>query len=374
MKRDARNATYRLHGSIQQLHCGARKVIKRRVTVASAAQLIDAVSVNSEACELVAQRIASEKIPEDREEIPSLDIPPLLVGNFFLVLLAICHRTSSPNQLPLIGNVEGAILRGWDYLFRRFYQVVRSDLGLLIPSRWVQISAEDIKDFFRDSVYGDRLTDPEGRSSLIEDLGVKMIDSGWTQADEMYRQCDGRVAIGKPNLLEVLSRFRAYNDPVKKKSLYFLSVMRNTGHWIYRDDQSLGPPVDYHEVRGHLRLGTVQINDWNLLQKLKEGRSVTAPEDIMLRQAVYDAIMLISERSGVHNPSQLHYLFWNIFRSVCLRAHPQCFHLEKTSDLPERYRHLARDRDNESCPFSAVCRSAGSPDPICEHTFNTDYY
>jgi hypothetical protein len=160
-------------------------------------------------CQRVAERIASQKIPEDREEISSLDIPPLLVGNFFLVLVAICHRTSPPNQLPLIGNVDGAITKGWDYLFKRFYEVVRADLALVTPSRWIQFSAEDIKGFFRDSIYGDRLVDPEGRSSLIRDLGVKMIDSGWMQADEIYQHCDGRIAIGNPNLLEVLARFRA---------------------------------------------------------------------------------------------------------------------------------------------------------------------
>ncbi len=344
-------------------------------TSLSTLQTVDAVSVNSEMCQRVAERIASQKIPEDREEISSLDIPPLLVGNFFLVLVASCHRTSPPNQLPLIGNVDGAITKGWDYLFKRFYEVVRADLALLTPSRWIQFSAEDIKGFFRDSIYGDRLVDPEGRSSLIRDLGVRMIGSGWMQADEIYQHCDGRIAIGNPNLLEVLARFRAYNDPVKKKSLYFLSVMRNNGRWTYRDNESLGPPVDYHEVRGHLRLGTVQVNDWNLLQKLREGQSVTPREDIILRQAVYDAIVMISERSGVRNPSQLHYLFWNVFRWVCLRKNPQCFHLEQTCALPERYRHLARDSDNnERCPFASVCRSAGAADPICEHTFNTDYY
>jgi hypothetical protein len=303
-----------------------------------------------------------------------LDIPPVLVGNFFLALVAICHRTSPPIQLLLIGNVDGAILSGWDYLLNRFYEVARADLTLLTPSRWVQVSAEDIKDFFRDPTYGDRLTDFEGRSSLIQDLGAKMIGSDWTQADEFYQECEQRIAIGNPNLLEVLSHFRAYSDPVKKKSLYFLAIMRNYGRWIYRDDELLGPPVDYHEVRGHLRLGTVQVTDSKLLQQLRQRQPVTCSEDTILRQAVYDAIMLISDRSGIHNPSQLHYLFWNVFRSVCLRKDPQCFELKTTCALPQRYRHLARDRDKERCPFAVVCRSAGSADPIFEHTFDTDYY
>jgi hypothetical protein len=328
-----------------------------------------AVSVNSDVCDRVAQLIASQKIPEDREEIPSLDMPEPLVGNFFLFLVAICHRTSSRNQQPLVGIVDGLSKRGWDYLLERFYKVVRANLNLLTPLNWVRFSAKNIK-----HIFGNRLIDAEGRAALIRDLGTQMTAFGWISADDMYTHCDGRIAIGYPNLLEVLSEFQAYSDPVRKKSLYFLSVMRNNAGWKYRDDDSLGPPVDYHEVRGHLRLGTVQVNDWSLLQKIREGRPVTREEDIVLRRAVYDAIMMISERSGIRNPSQLHYLFWNVFRSVCFRKNPQCFHLDQRCDLPERYRHLAKYRNYERCPFAGVCRSAGVPDPLPEHTINTDYY
>jgi hypothetical protein len=344
------------------------------ITRLATLQHVDAVSVNSEMCDRVAAIIGSQRIPEDREEIPSLEIPPSYIGNFFLVLVGICHRTSSPNQQPLIGSINGVIRRGWDYLLERFYEAVGADLTLLTPTRWTRFSAEDIKRIFNDPTYGERLVDAEGRASLIRDLGVKMMQRGWTFADEILKHCDGRIATGHPNLLEVLSQFRAYGDPVRKKSLYFLSVMRNSARWKYRDDMSLGPPVDYHEVRGHLRLGTVQVNDRSLLQKIREGQPVTPDEDIVLRQAVYDAIMTISERSGVRNPSQLHYLFWNVFRSVCLRKTPQCFHLDETCDLPERYRHLGRYRNYELCPFAGVCQSAGVADPLPEHTFNTDYY
>jgi hypothetical protein len=325
-------------------------------------------------CDRVARTIASHTIPEDREEIPSLDLPPSLIGNFFLVLIAICHRTSSLTQEPLIGSVNGATRTGWDYLFERFYAVVRGTPTLLTPSYWVRFSAKDITRIFRDPIYGDRFSDAQGRASLIRDLGVKMIRSSWVSADDVYEHCEGRIAISQPSLLEVLSRFRAYNDPVKKKSFYFLSVMRNNGRWKYSDNESLGPPVDYHEVRGHLRLGTVQINDPSLLQKVRERQPVKDSEDIVLRQAVFDAIVMISERSGVRNPSQLHYLFWNVFRSVCLRKDPECFELKATSTLPQRYRHLTREKDHERCPFAAACPSAGTPDPICEHVSNTDYY
>src|SRR5207237_7888941 len=103
-------------------------------TLLSTSPTVSAVSVNSEMCDRVAQLIASENIPEDREQIRSLDIPSLMIGNFFLSLVAICHRTSSLNQKPLIGTINGVIKRGWDYLFERFYGVVCSNLILINTS------------------------------------------------------------------------------------------------------------------------------------------------------------------------------------------------------------------------------------------------
>jgi len=335
---------------------------------------VQSVAVDRKACELLARLIASQRIPQDREEVPSLQLPAPLVGSFFLLLVAVCHQTSPPGGLPLVGRVHGNVRRGWDYLFQRLLDAAREDHVLLAPAYWTHITPEEIRRLFADAEFGARLTDPEGRCRLIRDLGENMLSSGWSVADDIYRHCQGRVATGEPNLLGVLARFRAYSDPVKKKSLYFLSVMRNQGQWRYLDSASLGPPVDYHEVRGHLRLGTVRIHDEGLLKKLKGRIPVTAQEDVAIRQAVYDAIMLISEWSGVRNPSQMHYLFWNVFRSVCLRENPQCFELSADCELPQRYRHLTSVGQKAGCPFAAVCRSAGNLEPLSEHVFETDYY
>jgi hypothetical protein len=335
---------------------------------------VSPVGIDSAACERVASLIGSLEVPADYEEVPPMNLAPAELGNFFLVLIAICHQTSPPDGLPLAGKLNGVFRRGWDYLVGRFADAVRADGALLSSARWSRISAQEVSRLFEDPELGNRLRGAEIRASLIRDLGAKMLAKGWTTANDLYSHCKGRVATGKPNLLEVLAGFRAYNDPVKKKSLYFLAVMGNTGLWKYEDRHSLGPPVDYHEVRGHLRLGTVQVHDPELLRRMKEGRRVTAEEDIALRRSVYDAIMIISDRSGYRNPSQLHYLFWNFFRAVCLRENPQCFRINRPAELPERYRHLATTDDGERCPFAGVCENAGAVDPLREHVFETDYY
>ncbi len=332
------------------------------------------VRVNREACERIANWLATKEIPLDQEESSLPGFPPRFIGNFFLGLVAICHQTSPRGLAPLEGTVGGIWRRGWDYLFARFEEASRRDASLLTPERWSQLSGDEIRQLFRDPELGERLTDPEHRAELLRDLGYKMILRGWEVADQIYHYCNGRIADGNPNLLQVLSEFRAYSDPVRKKSVFFLALMRNSGLWKYSDDEALGPPVDYHEVRGHLRIGTVCIDDPELREKVRTGRTVTTEQDVAIRHAVYDAIMYISERSGLRNPSQLHYLFWNVFRSICTRDAPQCFALRPDCQLPDRYMHLTNDQSVRRCPFASLCSSAGIPDPICEHISDTDYY
>jgi hypothetical protein len=336
-----------------------------------------AVEVNVESCERLALIIKNQSIPLDKEETSLPGFSRNEVGNFYLCLVAICHQTSPRGRPPLEGTVHGEYKRGWDYLSARLEEVCRSNSTFLTPARWSEITGDDLVALFRDARFGARLTEPGRRAALIRDLGRVMLERGWEWAEELYRLSDARVATAHPNLIELLAGFRAYRDPVKKKSYFFLSLMRNAGLWQYVDEELLGPPVDYHEMRGHLRLGTVVVNDEDLRRKLFEGTPVTAAEDVALRQSVHDAIMLISELTGLRNPSRLHYLFWNVFRSCCSRESPHCLGCPPDCPLPERYVHLAIHADGRrSCPFAEMCAGtcATTHKSYYEHVFRTDYY
>ena len=132
--------------------------VTKRVAIGES---MPAVIINREMCQRLAAVISSHDIPDDREEIQSLEIPQLGIGNFFLVLVGICHRTSPPNEPPLMGIVKGVTKKGWDYLFERFYHAVRADLDLLSPACWLQFSPKNIRRIFADSVYAERLVDPK---------------------------------------------------------------------------------------------------------------------------------------------------------------------------------------------------------------------
>ena len=333
------------------------------------------VEVNVESCRRLASLIRKWDVPADQEDSSLPGLSKEQIGSYYLFLVTICHQTSPRGIAPLEGMIDGQRRRGWDFMTAKFEAAVRSDHQLLNPSRWSSMTPGEITRLFRDQSFGDRLSDPAGRSSLVNDLGQVMLSNDWSTPEDIFRLCGGRVATGSPTLLGELGRFRAYDDPVRKKSFFFLSVMKNSKLWVYPDDELLGPPVDYHEVRGHLRIGTVAVRDEILRNKIRREEPVTAAEDVAIRSAVREAIVLVSEFTGNCNPSQLHYLFWNVFRSCCKHDETHCHSCPVSCTLPERYIPLTvHDHGPRRCPFSQICCSVDQPDKLYEHVFDTDYY
>jgi hypothetical protein len=332
------------------------------------------VSVDASACARLAKLIASREVPPDGEDNGRPGLPRDAIGNFYLLLVAVCHQTSPVGLPQLEGMVNSHHRRGWDYLAGRLELQCLHDLDLLTVERWSKMTGEQFADLMRDPQYGDRITDPTGRAAIIRDLGETMLERQWRHADDLFELAHGRISVGAPNLLGLLSRSQAYRDPVRKKSYFFLALMRNAGLWRYADPENLGAPVDYHEVRGHLRLGTVRVTPM-LRDKLMSRTLVTEQEDIAIRMAVHDAIMKVSEMSGVRDPSRLHYLFWNVFRSCCTRLNPHCDSCPPTCPLPARYVPLAIHADGRRrCAFSGVCESRGREPKLIEQHCDTDFY
>ena len=321
-------------------------------------------------CDAVARTLRDVAIPEPQEDASLAEMSLTETANFYLLLVAICHQTQS-----LCGVIAGRYLRGWDYLTRKFEAATRFDRTLLDRRVWLHTEESTLRDVFHDEIHGATLSEPEARAALVRDLGEVMQRNDWESFEDVYRLAEGRITSGSPNLLGLLSEFRAYNDPVRKKSLFLLGIMGNPGFWKYADTDSLGPPVDYHEVRGHLRIGTVTITDLELRRKLWEHERVNEEDDVEIRSAVHEAIQRIASRPDMPNAIRLHYLFGHIFRAVCLRELPHCRLCPETCGLPDRYRHLLQlSSDRSQCPFASICESADATERYTEHRFDTDWY
>ena len=327
------------------------------------------IEIDQTQCRRVAEILARVEIPRDREENQVLGLRAEEAANFYFLLVAICHQTQG-----LRGTVGGRMVRGWDYLSNKLQAAVMLDKTLLDPENWASMTAKMLGALFSDSQMGETLSDVAGRAELVQNLGAAMLAERWDSVARLHRCAGSRVRTGSPNLLGLIGRFHAYRDPVFKKTYFFLGLMSNSGLWQYVDPENVGAPVDYHEVRGHLRLGTVAIHEPQLRDKLFNGEPVSEQEDIAIRSAVHEAIERISEMHGSVNPMELHYLFWNVFRSICLRGQPLC-HLAQHSALAARYIYLLQiESVDKRCPFVSICPSADLDVRYVEHQFQTDWY
>ena len=293
------------------------------------------------------------------------NLPPSELRMLYFAVVAICHQTSPAGRPPLEGMVKGEFLSGWDYLRERWLATAKADPWILTPGWLMFVQPSDIVYMLYDNNRHcpAHITDPEGRARLLRDIGFRMYCDRVEHVDEYYAQSGGwlKRSDERDGLETILSRFEAYGkDPVKKKLTYFLTLMNRYGFWEYRDIHHLGAPIDYHETRLHLRLGTVKILDETILEKIVAGQPLDTAEDIAVRKAVYDAIFKIAASSG-RTPADLHNFFWNVARNCCRRDSTHCAECGSHGALPAHYAELLVDKQ---CIFNAHCASAALP--LCE--------
>ena len=328
------------------------------------------VMVDLQKCAEVAAVFARHTIPSPAEENANvIGLPAAALPNFYLVTVAICHQTSPVGQPRLGGTLTtGETVWGWDYLRRRLAERARENLSILDPAYWQRLTASELLKLLEAEEGPVHLTDPERRAALIRDAGTRMSINRWSGAEAMYAAADGWLLRDNRGILPRLAEFDAYRDPVRKKSYYLLELLRNECHWHYRDPQNLGAPVDYHEVRGHLRLGTVRVLDRELETQLKARAPVDREADRAIRSAVARAIDEIAMVTGAPDSPALHYVFWNVFRSCCGRDSTHCWVCGPGCVLPDRYR-----LGSTGCLLAPACASRGAP-VFVEHQHETDFY
>ena len=304
------------------------------------------VTVDEGICHEIIEAVREHTIPNDNEDSTLEGLSPAQTSDFYLLLVAICHQTQS-----LIGKVAGVEKRGWDYLRLKLLEACQDDSSILAVDEWRSFSSTRLEAIFADDALGTTLSDPERRCALIRNLGEVFAEQGWQQTYDLFSTTNGDVDL----IIDSLATTRAYADPVRKKAYFFLGLIRNSSAFELSNFENVGAPVDYHEVRGHLRLGTVKLAA-ELHQQLLSGQPVSEDEDVAIRTGVHEAIRLIAE-GLVISPMQLHYLFWNLFRNICTRSEPFC--RTKCTTLPQRYSCLLytspspRDRQKSRMPSSA---------------------
>lgn len=296
-------------------------------------------------------------VPLDVEDPLPYAFPEHVAQNGWWAMVAINQQTTPVVGKALKGYVKGQPLRGWDYLLQKaIYETTRNS-GMFTREWLLNATPELLRELYYDENEGDTLSQAEVRAQLLVDLGKFLERKGWESVHEAYLESEGYILRSDGRgLAQILAEARAYQDPVQKKIFYLLAIMRNQGFWEYQDSNYLSSPVNYHEQRGHLRVGTVRLLDAVLERKIRSKENITDQEDIEIRFTVRRAIEFVAQLLEV-TPSMMHYYFWNHFRNCCSRDNPHCSDCGQNCKLPERYR-LSPVRQ---CIFSQTCRSANLP-------------
>ncbi|ADG90508.1 hypothetical protein [Thermosphaera aggregans] len=286
----------------------------------------------------------------DPKFYPSKDEGEEEVLRYFTVMVAMDHRLSRPGRV-YEACLEDGCYKGADLLYRLGKKKFDENPDFFTPEHLSKINKEDVEKWL--SAGNARPVDIELRTYLLRDLGVKLIKlydgkiSSLLEATSSRLHGDGI----NPGLADLLRVFRAYEDPVEKKSMLLAKILYFRELFNPLDKPYI--PVDNHLTRIALRTGMVVISGrlWNNIVNMRE---VTASDDILIRLTVREAYGLLSEKSGL-SVWELDDHFWIHGRTICTRSEqPLC----------------------EKCMFKGFCRARkNNAFMVYEHIYyNTWYY
>jgi hypothetical protein len=192
-------------------------------------------------------------------------------ANFRFYLVAFCQHTKS-----LQGIIAGEWYRGWDYLERACRRAIVDDPHYFSAKNTSRITGQELRRILSDDFdpTHSTLDRVEERVTQLRDCGQRLSAQYNGDAMNLYRQAGGYLH-GEHGILKLMSEFKAYSDPIQKKSFLFLMFVSQAGIWEIKDPENLKVAVDYHIMRIALRSGMVRVKG-PLERVLKERKEVNA--------------------------------------------------------------------------------------------------
>lgn len=243
---------------------------------------------------------------------------------FFLVMVALDHRLSRPGKPYRYCFSNGECYRGADLLYHLGMRLYFEKPEFYTPEYLSRITTSEFKEFFN---IGDAVVpDPGVRAWLLRDIGYKLLRLYNGSIMYLLESANGRIrgeSIDKPGLIDLLRVFRAYEDPVEKKSYLLIKFLVLRGLFKPVDPWNMELPIDNHLTRIAFRTGLVRLEGrlWSLVREFKPVEYI---DDVLIRLVVRRAYKLVSIGAGI-DPMLLDDALWIYGRSVCIRDEsPEC--------------------------------------------------
>jgi hypothetical protein len=189
------------------------------------------------------RRLAADYDPPSFAHVPDPDAA--------IFLCAIDHRTGYRGA-HLVGG-EGP-LEGSDLIWALALREAAARPGLLRAASLRRVDAPRVAELFR--VDGEAIADPDLRAALWRDLAAGLERDHGGRAEALLAAAGGRLG-GADGLLALLARYRAYADPLRKKSFLFAKICARRGWLEVRDPERWEVCVDNVLMRLALRSGLV---------------------------------------------------------------------------------------------------------------------
>lgn len=151
-------------------------------------------------------------------------------------------------------------------------------------------------------------------------------------------------------LYKILSHFKAYSDPMRKKSTFLLKLLQDAGLIMVKDPGNFIPIMDYHMQRVLLRTGCVDVINERLASKLRKHQQIN--KDTVIRKACIEAFRIIASESGMP-VVELNDFFWSLGRSCChKKLLCQLGYCEKD---PCTFSRIVEHDPHTNCSLESVC-------------------
>jgi len=305
---------------------------------------------------------------------PANSDAPNRVANYFFFLVAIDHRTQREGR-RYAGQVDGVSLHGAELLWALAKRRYDSDPGFFTAEHMATVTAAEVADTFRVRLPTPvDLLGPRDRAILLQDAGQTLSQEFRGSVLDLVKRSEGfLVRSDEDGLLQLLRRFRAYSDPLTKKSFLLVKFLERRGFLHIRDPQNAHVPVDNVLQRVALRTGVVRVEDGPLDRKIRTETPITSQEDLAIRGEVSAAFDSLSTALGM-SPTKVGDIFWEFGRAHCTVPNATCERLP--DEVSVRVRRLISEGPVGICPFARGCRGFQKPElwTLKEPVYETTYY
>ena len=193
------------------------------------------------------------------------------VADYYFFMVAIDYRTSTTKG-HFEGKLNGKFFHGADLMYALGIRKWKENPEYFTAQNMQNISDEEVKGWLSIIENGKKVViyNPEERAELLRDSSKILQKMGYNSSIECVQRSEGYLIRGdKKGLLQILKSFKAYSDPISKKSFLWIKFLSGRGLFHIQDPENLNVPIDNHLMRIALRTGIIDFQDTELKERLR---------------------------------------------------------------------------------------------------------